>query len=130
MRESQLTPMGISLGRRRAITAAYFTADAQQQRAVLVYEQSILRGYLDVVNRMNLIENRTRGLTLREEQVERLNQSIELSVQLFNAARADYLEVLTARRDALEAQLELIETKEGQLSASVGLYQALGGGWR
>lgn len=115
---------------RRAITAAYFTADAQQQRAVLVYEQSILRGYLDVVNRMNLIENRTRGLTLREEQVERLNQSIELSVQLFNAARADYLEVLTARRDALEAQLELIETKEGQLSASVGLYQALGGGWR
>jgi NodT family efflux transporter outer membrane factor (OMF) lipoprotein len=115
---------------RRAITAAYFTADAEQQRAVIVYEQSILSGYLDVVNRMNLIENRTRSFDLRVEQVAQLNSSVELSVQLFNAARADYLEVLTARRDALEAQLELIETKQEQLSASVGLYQALGGGWR
>ncbi len=115
---------------RRAITAAYFTADATQQRAVINYERSILAGYLDVVNRMNLIDNRTQSLALRVEQVAQLDASIELSMQLFNAARADYLEVLTARRDALEAQLDLIETKQQQLSAAVGLYQALGGGWR
>lgn len=115
---------------RRAITAAYYTANAEQQRAVLVYERSVLAGYVEVVNRMNLIDNRTRALELRLEQVQRLNESIELSQQLFNAARADYLEVLTARRDALEAQLQLIETKQQQLGAAVGLYQALGGGWR
>lgn len=115
---------------RRAITSAYFAADARQQLAVFDYERSILAGYIEVVNRMNLIENRTRSLELRVQQVERLEESIELSTQLFNAARADYLEVLTARRDSLEAQLELIETKREQLSAAVGLYQALGGGWR
>jgi NodT family efflux transporter outer membrane factor (OMF) lipoprotein len=115
---------------RRNITAEYFTADAIQMRAVLVYERSILSGYVEVVNRMNLIENLTQSYELREQQVDRLNQSIELSTQLFNAARADYLEVLTARRDSLEAQIELIETKQRQLSAAIQLYQALGGGWR
>jgi outer membrane protein TolC len=79
---------------------------------------------------MNLIQNTSQTVELRKQQVERLTASIDLSVQLFNAARADYLEVLTARRDALEAQLQLIETKQLQLSAAVGLYQSLGGGWR
>jgi multidrug efflux system outer membrane protein len=115
---------------RRGITAAYFTANAEQQRAVLVYERSILGGYLEVVNRMNMIVNSTQALELKKLQVERLNASIEASILLFNSARANYLEVLTARRDSLEAQLQLIEIKQQQLSASVGVYQALGGGWR
>lgn len=115
---------------RRGITAAYFTANAEQQRAVLVYERTILSGYLEVVNRMNMIVNSTQALELKKQQVERLNASIEASISLFNSARANYLEVLTARRDSLEAQLQLIELKQQQLAASVGVYQALGGGWR
>lgn len=115
---------------RRGITAAYFTANAEQQRAVLVYERSILSGYLEVVNQMNMIVNSTLALELKKQQVERLNASIEASILLFNNARANYLEVLTARRDSLEAQLQLIEIKQQQLNASVGVYQALGGGWR
>jgi len=71
-----------------------------------------------------------RSYELQREQVDRLEASVELSNLLFNAARAEYLEVLTARRDYLEAQLELVETKRRQLSATVTLYQALGGGWR
>ena len=67
---------------------------------------------------------------LKKQQVERLNASIEASILLFNNARANYLEVLTARRDSLEAQLQLIEIKQQQLNASVGVYQALGGDWR
>ena len=62
--------------------------------------------------------------------MERLHESVELSTQLFNAARAEYLEVLTTRRDYLDAQMELVETKQRQLTATVALYQALGGGWR
>jgi outer membrane protein TolC len=44
--------------------------------------------------------------------------------------RAEYLEVLTARRELLEAQQELVEMKQRQMVATVTLYQALGGGWR
>ena len=48
---------------------------------------------------------------------------------LFQAARVDYIEALMTQRDALEAQVELIETKRELLSAYVDLYKALGGGW-
>ena len=84
---------------------------------------------MEVVNRLSLIENLGRSFEARARRVERLTDSIEISNTLFDSARADYLEVLTARRDSLDAQMELIETKQRQMTAAVRLYQALGGGW-
>jgi outer membrane protein TolC len=40
------------------------------------------------------------------------------------------MEVLLTRRDSLEAQMDLIDTKNRQMQAMVGIYQALGGGWK
>jgi outer membrane protein TolC len=79
---------------------------------------------------LNRMRNITARYALQREQVSRLSEAVEISTLLFNSARADYLEVLTTRRDSLEAQMELIETKQRQLAAAVTLYQALGGGWR
>lgn len=115
---------------RSGITADYFAASSLQMEAVLRYERTILSAYVDVSTGLSLIHNLTRSYELRAEQVERLRESVELSTLLFNAARADYLEVLTTRGDYLEAQMELVETKQRQLAAAVTLYQALGGGWR
>jgi len=49
---------------------------------------------------------------------------------LFKAIRVDYFEVLMTQRDALEAALELVDTKKEQLLASVAIYKQLGGGWK
>jgi len=38
--------------------------------------------------------------------------------------------VLLARRDSLEAEIELVETKQQQFQTMVNIYQALGGGWQ
>lgn len=67
---------------------------------------------------------------LKSRQVKTLNESFEISNILFKAARVDYTESLMTQRDALEAQLELVETKKLQLTASVNLYRSLGGGWK
>ena len=99
-------------------------------QAVLVYEQAILGAFVEVMTSLRRIQNLRSMFELKEQQVERLSESIEISNSLFNSARADYLEVLTTRRDALEAQMELIEIRRLQLSASVEVYRALGGGWR
>jgi outer membrane protein, multidrug efflux system len=40
------------------------------------------------------------------------------------------MEVLLTQRDALDAKMELIETKQQQVSAVVNLYRSLGGGWQ
>lgn len=114
---------------RSGITADYFAANAVQMQAVLRYEQTILSAFVDVSTGIRLVRNLARSYALQQEQVARLEASVALSTLLFNAARAEYLEVLTTQRDYLEAQLELVETKRRQLAATVTLYQALGGGW-
>jgi NodT family efflux transporter outer membrane factor (OMF) lipoprotein len=115
---------------RSGITADYWAANSRQMQAVLRYEQTILSAFVDVSTGIRMVRNLARSYELQREQVDRLEESVALSNLLFNAARAEYLEVLTTRRDYLEAQLELVETKRRQLSATVTLYQALGGGWR
>ncbi|MEZ4324972.1 MAG: TolC family protein [Polyangiales bacterium] len=115
---------------RNDITAQYFASNARQMQAVIVYEQAILGAYVEVMTSLSRINNLRSMFELKEMQVARLTESIEISNNLFNSARADYLEVLTTRRDALEAQIELIEIRRLQLSAAVEVYRALGGGWR
>ncbi len=114
---------------RNAIKATYFTANAKQIQAVYQYERSILNGYIEVANQLSSIGNLGKSYELKAKQVQALTQSIEISNDLFKSTRADYLEVLMTQRDALEAKLELIETKKQQLNAMVKIYQALGGGW-
>ncbi|RYF25407.1 MAG: efflux transporter outer membrane subunit [Flavobacteriales bacterium] len=114
---------------RNAIKASYLTANAKQTQAVYQYERSILNGYIEVANQLASINNLGKSYELKSKQVQALTQSIEIANDLFRSTRADYLEVLMTQRDALEAKLELIETKQQQLSARVKIYQALGGGW-
>jgi NodT family efflux transporter outer membrane factor (OMF) lipoprotein len=115
---------------RKAIVAAYASADAKQRQAVFHFERAILKGYVEVANQLAMVENLDQGFRLRSREVEKLNQAVSISSELFRSVRADYMEVLTTRRDALESQMELIEIKQRQMAAVVGLYQALGGGWR
>jgi outer membrane protein TolC len=43
---------------------------------------------------------------------------------------ANYLEVLTARENALNSELRLVLNKYSQLAAITELYRSLGGGWQ
>ncbi|OSZ82044.1 RND transporter [Chitinophagaceae bacterium IBVUCB1] len=115
---------------RSAIVAEFNTAKANQIKALYDYQQSILNGYVEVSNELARISNLQQAYTLKNKQVETLTQSIDIAKDLFNSARADYLEVLVAQRDALDAKLELIETKQQQLNAVANIYKALGGGWK
>jgi multidrug efflux system outer membrane protein len=42
----------------------------------------------------------------------------------------NYLEVLTAKDNALNVELTLIDNKFSQYNAIIQLYRALGGGWQ
>ncbi|MCB0638326.1 MAG: efflux transporter outer membrane subunit [Lewinella sp.] len=115
---------------KKAIVAEYQNASASQIEAAYEYERTILNAYTEVATQLSNLDNLRRSYQLKEQQVASLTESIEIANQLFQSARADYMEVLLTQRDALEARMELIETKQAQLSAMVHLYQALGGGWR
>lgn len=115
---------------RAAIKAQYRAANARQIQAVFNYERTLLQAFTDVANQLAVIDNLRKASELQSRQVAALARSSEVSVILFQSARADYMEVLLTRRDSLEAEMELAETKKRQLQAMVNVYQALGGGWR
>lgn len=115
---------------RRGITAALNTSNAKQIQAAYNYERTLLTSYIEVANRIAKVSNLQNSLALKTRQVEALTASVDIAGTLFTSARADYMEVLLTQRDALEAKMELIDTKVEQLKASIELYRALGGGWR
>lgn len=115
---------------RMAIEADYRSANSRQLQSIYQYQQTVIGAYVEVVNQLNAVRNYEKVFSLKENQVKALNKSIEISNELFTAARIDYLEQLLTQRDALESQMQLMETKQQQLSAYVNLYKALGGGWR
>lgn len=122
--------MTIPLLNRRGIEAQYRSANARQVQAVYGYERTLLQAFTDVATQLAMIDNLKKSYELQARQVDALARSSEACLLLFQSARADYMEVLLTRRDSLEAQVELIETKKRQFHAMVGVYQALGGGWR
>ncbi|MCA9260580.1 MAG: efflux transporter outer membrane subunit [Planctomycetales bacterium] len=113
---------------RKAIKADYLTANALQLQAVYDYQRTVLNAFTEVVNRMSKVENYSRSIELKKQQLAALESSVENATRLFQNARAEYIEVLLAQRELMEARMALIETKQQQLSAVVNAYQALGGG--
>jgi len=115
---------------RNAIKARYLMANAKQIQAIYNYEQTILNAYIEVANQLSNISNLEKTYDLKSQEVQALTQSVDISNELFNSARADYMEVLLTQRDALESRFDLIETRMKQMNAKVNIYQALGGGWK
>ena len=90
----------------------------------------MLAAYIEVVNLLSKIENYQNMVAIQKQEVDILNPSIQVSNNLFNSGRADYMEVLLTQREYLDAVVELIENKLIQIQTKINLYRALGGGWK
>ncbi|MDY3562835.1 TolC family protein [Gemmata sp. JC673] len=111
-----------------AIRAEYRAANARQLESVYNYQRVILNAFTEVINRLAMVSNYSKSIELKKQQITALEASVDAATKLFQNARVEYIEVLIAQRDQLEAQTVLIDTKRQQLSAIVNAYQALGGG--
>lgn len=114
---------------RNNIKAIYKTANAQQTQALLKYGQSVLNAYLEVSNQLSRNDNLNKSYETKSKEVDILLASIGVSNDLFQSARADYIEVLLTQEEALKSRLELTEIRLEQWKSKVQLYRALGGGW-
>ncbi|SFF43974.1 TolC family protein [Thermoflexibacter ruber] len=115
---------------RNAIKATYFNANAKQIQTLYHYQRSILNAYVEVLNQLAKADNYSQSYQVKRQEVEILNQSVDIANNLYRNARADYMEVLLTQREALNEKLELVDVKARFLESKVGLYRALGGGWR
>lgn len=115
---------------RNSIKATYFSANSKQIQSLYRYERTILNAYVEVANQLAKTDNYTKSYETKQKEVDILSQSINISNSLFSSARADYMEVLLTQREALNEKLELVEIKTKLLGTKVGIYRALGGGWK
>ncbi|WP_188051023.1 efflux transporter outer membrane subunit [Flavobacterium sp. GP15] len=114
----------------RQIKTKFEIAKANQEKAYIQFEQSLLTAGKEVSDALAQYNNETYKLTVREKQVEALNKATGFSDELLTYGLANYLEVLTVKDNALNAELSLIDNKYQQYKAIIQLYRALGGGWQ
>lgn len=113
---------------KRAIRAQYLTANAKQLQSIYNYQRVILEAFTQVINRMAMVENYSRSIEIKKQQLKTLEAAVQFADDLFQNARIEYIDVLYAQRDLRDARVVLIDTKTEQLAAIVNAYQALGGG--
>lgn len=112
-----------------AIAGSVRTAEAQQQEALLGYEQTIQSAFADVENALVGVSSVRDQLQATDRQVDALTQYESLSRDLYEGGYTSYLEVLDAERSLFAAQLQQSQLQDQQLAQIVTLYTSLGYGW-
>ncbi|UOX35075.1 efflux transporter outer membrane subunit [Flavobacterium sediminilitoris] len=103
-------------------------AKANQQKAYLQYEKALLIAGKEVSDALASYENESDKLTIREKQLDALTKAADYSDELLQYGLVNYLEVLTAKDNALNTEINYIDNKFKQMNAVIKLYKSLGGG--
>ncbi|MBV6878927.1 efflux transporter outer membrane subunit [Epilithonimonas ginsengisoli] len=105
-------------------------AKIQREKNVLAFRQSVLNAVGEVSDALVSNESLKAQEVKASEQVTTLKDGIKSAELLYKGGMANYLEVITAQANSLQAELNLASIKRQRLSSIVDLYRALGGGWK
>jgi multidrug efflux system outer membrane protein len=104
--------------------------EAQQQEAVLVYQQSIQQAFREVSDSLVAYRKNQEFRTQEELLMTSAQDATRLSNMRYQGGVTSYLEVLDSDTRYFEAQLGLAQAQLNERLALVQLYNALGGGWQ
>jgi len=105
-------------------------AKIQREKNVLAFRQSVLNAMGEVSDALVSNESLKVQEQKASEQSVTLKEGIKSAQMLYKGGMANYLEVITAQGNSLQAELNLASVKRQRLSSIVNLYRALGGGWK
>ncbi|PTR01632.1 NodT family efflux transporter outer membrane factor (OMF) lipoprotein [Mucilaginibacter yixingensis] len=114
----------------RSLKTQFETAKLQRDQAGLQFRQSVLNAVGEVSNALVQNEKLQQQRVIASAQVDTLHKAVKNAQLLFKSDMANYLEVITAQTNALQAELNLASIQRQQAGAVVELYRSLGGGWR
>jgi len=105
-------------------------AEAQQQTAALLYQQSIQGAFRSVSDALVAYRKTREFRTQQNLLFQSAEDAARLSHMRYTGGATGYLEVLTNETNAFSAELGLAQARLSELLALVQLYEALGGGWQ
>ncbi|MCF2442430.1 TolC family protein [Dyadobacter sp. CY345] len=126
---SALGGLAAPIFNRKALLAGQKRFEAANIEALYSYNKAILTGFQEVSTSLKKIENTKKFADFKRQEVEVLQQAVGVSRDLFLTGYATYLEIITAQKNVLEAELSLMEVQKDQHLALIELYRSLGGGW-
>ncbi|MBX3239677.1 MAG: efflux transporter outer membrane subunit [Chitinophagaceae bacterium] len=114
---------------RYQLKADFAVANAEQNIAFNTYQKTILQGYQEVLSSLKAIEQYKKVVDLNNEEVQTLTEAVKTSNDLYFGGYAGYLEVVTAQKGVLDAELNKTMSHRSLLLSILDTYRALGGGW-
>lgn len=118
------------LFKRRELKTQFEIAKVRREEAVIRFRQSVLQATSEVANALVQADKLKQQEQIVIAQVDTLQHAVYNAKLLFRSDMANYLEVITAQGNALQAELNLVAIQREQLGAKVELYRSLGGGWK
>jgi NodT family efflux transporter outer membrane factor (OMF) lipoprotein len=115
---------------RRQLKADFNISTAEQKIAFNGYQQTLVTAYNEISTQMNNWSNLSQQFYLKEKEFNVLSKAVQTARDLYVGGYANYLEVITAQKGVLDAELEMVDTRLKMMQAKVDLYRALGGGWQ
>lgn len=114
----------------RKLKTEYEVSKLRREQAVIQFRQSVWQATGEVANALVQADKLKEQENIAAQQVGTLTAAVVNARLLFKSDMANYLEVITAQSDILQAELNLALVQRQQLDAFVELYRSLGGGWK
>ncbi len=115
---------------RGQLKAKFEQSKIKREQSELEFKQSLMKAVEEVSNALVQLEKIKAQEVIAEERVATLHHAVANSSMLFQSGMANYLEVIVAQTNALQAELSLADIRRQHHSVKAELYRSLGGGWR
>jgi NodT family efflux transporter outer membrane factor (OMF) lipoprotein len=103
--------------------------DARLQQLIESYQETVLQAAREIDDAGTAVLKTTETQVIIDESVEAASRALQIANSRYKEGYADFQRVLDAQR-ALAAQADVQVINQGShISAVIGLYRSLGGGW-
>jgi NodT family efflux transporter outer membrane factor (OMF) lipoprotein len=113
-------------GQRHAVVEQ---AEANYDATVAAYRESVLDAFQGVEDNLSALRILAAEATQQVAATTAAEKSLALTRNRYNSGIATYLEVITAQNAAYQNERNTVDLRIRQMTASVNLIKALGGGW-
>src|SRR5579863_157758 len=104
-------------------------SEETKKEMVLNYEKTIAGAFRDTSDALIAVKKQRVAREEQEKLVAAAEDATHLARIRYQGGATSYLEVLTTDSSLFTAQLNLVNSREGEAQSLVQLYEALGGGW-
>lgn len=114
----------------RRLKTEFEVAKLEREMTEIDFQRNVYEAIVDVENTLISIKRLEEQLVIATLNQSVAQKALKNSRMLFQSGFADYIEVITTQREAMESELNLVNTRANLLITRIQLFRALGGGWK